>query len=189
MVITCKLLFYMCWNPKYIVLLLFATVVSYLCGLLLEWVQKKCSTDRTAQLLKKWIVAVGICANLGMLAFFKYYDFAFQTLEELLLPFGIQIHVSPQKYLLPVGISFYTFQVVGYMIDVYRQEVKAEKNFLRYALFVSFFPQIGSGPIARTKKLLKQQLVFRWMIYMGLFLILIFYGVYGTGGTIQPGRI
>ena len=75
------------------------------------------------------------------------------------------------------------------MIDVYRQEVKAEKNFLRYALFVSFFPQIGSGPIARTKKLLKQQLVFRWMIYMGLFLILIFYGVYGTGGTIQPGRI
>ena len=93
------------------------------------------------------------------------------------------------KHLLPVGISFYTFQVVGYMIDVYRQEVKAEKNFLRYALFVSFFPQIGSGSIARTKKLLKQQLVFRWMIYMGLFLILIFYGVYGTGGTIQPGRI
>ena len=69
--------FYMCWNPKYIVLLLFATVVSYLCGLFLEWVQKKCSTDRTAQLLKKWIVAGGICANLGMLAFFKYYDFAF----------------------------------------------------------------------------------------------------------------
>lgn len=148
--------FYMCWNPKYIVLLLFATVVSYLCGLLLEGVQKKCTTDRTAQLFKKWIVAGGICANLGMLVFFKYYDFAFQTLEELLLSFGIQIHVSPQKYLLPVGISFYTFQVVGYMIDVYRQEVKAEKNFLRYALFVSFFPQIGSGPIARAKNLLKQ---------------------------------
>ena len=69
--------FYMCWNPKYIVLLLFATVVSYLCGLLLEGVQKKCTTDRTAQLFKKWIVAGGICANLGMLVFFKYYDFAF----------------------------------------------------------------------------------------------------------------
>lgn len=84
-------------------------------------------------------------------------------------------------WLLLASYFFYTFQVVGYMIDVYRQEVKAEKNFLRYALFVSSFPQIGSGPIARIKKLLKQQLVFRWMIYMGLFLILIFYGVYGTG--------
>lgn len=148
--------FYMCWNPKYVVLLLFATIISYLCGGLLECVQSKGLSVKTELKLKKGIVAVGICGNIGMLAFFKYYDFAFQTIERLLLPFGIQIHVSPLKYLLPVGISFYTFQVVGYMIDVYRQEVKAEKNFLRYALFVAFFPQIGSGPIARAKNLLKQ---------------------------------
>lgn len=90
-----------------------------------------------------------------MLAFFKYYDFAFQTLESILVPLGIQFHVAPLKYLLPVGISFYTFQVVGYIIDIYRQNIKAEKNFLKYALFV-FFPQIGSGPIARAKDLLMQ---------------------------------
>lgn len=148
--------FYMCWNPKYIVLLLFATIVSYACGLMLEAISIKYTDKGIGVRLKRWIVAGGICANLGMLAFFKYYDFAFQTLESILALLGIQFHVAPLKYLLPVGISFYTFQVVGYIIDIYRQNIKAEKNFFRYALFICFFPQIGSGPIARAKDLLKQ---------------------------------
>lgn len=125
--------FYMCWNPKYVVLILTATVITYLCGRILSLKERNPG-------LRKAVLGIGIGLNLLMLCFFKY----------------IPPHVQGFDILLPVGISFYTFQTIGYMVDVYRKEVEAEKNFLKYALFVAFFPQLVAGPIERSKNLLKQ---------------------------------
>lgn len=137
--------FYMCWNPKYVLLLLFSTAVTFFGGLAIE---------RFAA--KKMFLAGTILANLSVLFVFKYFDFALSNLNFLLERFHIKTVEPPFSLLLPVGISFYTFQALGYTIDVYRKEIRAEKNFFRYALFVSFFPQLVAGPIERSKNLLKQ---------------------------------
>lgn len=94
--------------------------------------------------------------NLGILFVFKYLDFALETLQRLLAAVGAQVALPALDLLLPVGISFYTFQALSYTVDVYRGDVKAEHNLLRYALFVSFFPQLVAGPIERSKELLGQ---------------------------------
>ena len=138
--------FYMCWNVKYIVLLLTSTVITYAASLLLE-VGKK---------YKKLIVAGSFLANLSILALFKYYNFFGDAITALFGNLGIAVSIPEFDVLLPVGISFYIFQALGYTMDVYRGEVKAEKNFVNYALFVSFFPQLVAGPIERTKNLLHQ---------------------------------
>ena len=140
--------FYACWNYKYLTLILFTTVVTYAVAILLE--RGKTQTAR------KWILGAGICVNLLVLVFFKYLDFLFANLSRLLQMVHVQPVSNPFDFLLPVGISFYTFQAIGYVIDVYRKEVPAEKNFLKYALFVSFFPQLVAGPIERSKNLLGQ---------------------------------
>lgn len=140
--------FYMCWNPKYVVLLLFSTAVTYSGGLLLEKIQTAGG--------RKAVLAGTILLNLAVLFFFKYADFALANVNALLGRLGISTVEKSFDLLLPVGISFYTFQALGYTIDVYRKETYAEKNFLRYALFVSFFPQLVAGPIERSKNLLKQ---------------------------------
>lgn len=137
--------FYMCWNPKYVLLLLFSTAVTYLGGLAIE---------RFAA--KKLFLAGTVVMNLTVLFVFKYFDFALDNLNSILGKMHIQAIEPGFSLLLPVGISFYTFQALGYTIDVYRKEIPAEKNFLRYALFVSFFPQLVAGPIERSKNLLKQ---------------------------------
>ena len=137
--------FYMCWNAEYALLLLFSTAVTYFGALAVERFQAK-----------KVFLAMTVCANLAVLFVFKYFDFALDNLNEILTG----LHMTPVTpgfgLLLPVGISFYTFQALGYTIDVYRKEIRAEKNFLRYALFVSFFPQLVAGPIERSKNLLEQ---------------------------------
>lgn len=140
--------FYMSWNPNYIVLILSATVVSYLAGILLV------KTEKPA--LRKTILAsaVGIC--LSLLFFFKYFNFFSDTVVQLLGLFSIRLHPVTLKVLLPVGISFYTFQTLSYVIDVYRGKVKPEHHFGIYATFVSFFPQLVAGPIERTENLLPQ---------------------------------
>ena len=120
--------FYMCWNVKYIVLLLTSTVITYAASLLLE-VGKK---------YKKLIVAGSFLANLSILALFKYYNFFGDAITALFGNLGIAVSIPEFDVLLPVGISFYIFQALGYTMDVYRGEVKAEKNFVNYALFVSF---------------------------------------------------
>ena len=96
--------------------------------------------------------------NLGILFFFKYFDFAIQLINSVLdkLNFSITISIPTFNVLLPVGISFYIFQSLSYTIDVYRHEIPAERDFLKYALFVSFFPQLVAGPIERSKNLLQQ---------------------------------
>lgn len=137
--------FYMSWNAKYAILILISTVITYLSGLFLEKVSRK-----------KLVVALSFISNLGILFYFKYTNFALYTLQGALSKINIELNVPTFDILLPVGISFYTFQALSYTMDVYRGEIYAEKNFLRYALFVSFFPQLVAGPIERSKNLLKQ---------------------------------
>lgn len=101
-------------------------------------------------------MVISLVINLGILAYFKYNDFFFTPIRNFLYQMRI-IYIEPRfDILLPVGISFYTFQALGYTIDVYRDDIKAEKNFVQYALFISFFPQLVAGPIERSKNLLPQ---------------------------------
>lgn len=137
--------FYMNWSAVYALLIALSTVSTYATAL---WIDryKKCRN-----------IALGMCitVNLAILFYFKYLMFFLSTVNVLLERFGHSINTD-FSIILPVGISFYTFQAIGYIIDVYRGEVKAEKNFVRYALFVSFFPQLVAGPIERSKNLLRQ---------------------------------
>lgn len=140
--------FYMSWNPKYVILILGTTVVSYITGVLIEW---------TGNILQKKIYLVlSIILCMGVLFIFKYFNFFIENLNNILNMFTIRMHPTTLKLLLPVGISFYTFQTMSYVIDVYRGDIKAEKHFGYYAAFISFFPQLVAGPIERTSNLLPQ---------------------------------
>lgn len=140
--------FYMCWNIKYIVLLVGSTLTTWLAGKVISASKKL--------LWKKISVISCVGVNLGILFCFKYFDFFLDTLNRVLGICGIKMLEKPFDVLLPVGISFYTFQALGYIIDVYRGKIEPEKNVLKYALFVSFFPQLVAGPIERSENLLKQ---------------------------------
>lgn len=140
--------FYMSYNPKYVVLILLTTGVSYLCALGLE------KTDNVRK--RKLILAASMVVCLGILFVFKYFNFVSFSLARALSRIAIPLKPITLKLMLPVGISFYTFQTMGYVIDVYRGDVKAEKNFGTYATFVSFFPQLVAGPIERTGNLMSQ---------------------------------
>ena len=149
--------FYMCWNAKYAILLFTSTFVTYLSGILLQKVKEsEKREDRDLSGKKKLIVAASFVLNLAILFYYKYIGFAFDVLSSFFELINIRLNAPKFDILLPVGISFYTFQALSYTMDVYRDEVYAEKNLLRYALFVSFFPQLVAGPIERSKNLLKQ---------------------------------
>lgn len=139
--------FYMCWNPKYALLMLLSTVVTYACGLLVE---------RSAWGKRRLWLSLSFLINLGILFFFKYFNFASGLLTRAFTFFGLGLEAPLLDVLLPVGISFYTFQALGYTMDVYRKETAAERNFIDYALFVSFFPQLVAGPIERSGNMLHQ---------------------------------
>lgn len=140
--------FYMCWNPAYILLLLFSTGISYAGGRILERIE--------AEPGRKAVLAAAIVINFSVLFWFKYLNFFCYTCNQIFRRFAISFQWPEYDILLPVGISFFTFQAVGYVIDVYRRDVACERNFLRYALFVSFFPQLVAGPIERSGNLLHQ---------------------------------
>lgn len=140
--------FYMSWNVKYIVLILFTTIVSYVTALLMEQAQEKKK--------RRIFLAAALTASLGVLFVFKYFNFLSTTLNAVFGRFAIPLHPVTLQLMLPVGISFYTFQTLSYVIDVYRGEVKAEHHFGQYAAFISFFPQLVAGPIERTNNLLPQ---------------------------------
>ena len=148
--------FYMCWDAKYVLLLLASTVITYCSGILLEWLKHTSYREEKKAACKKMVLASSIIINLAVLFYFKDTNFGLEIMESVLALFHIRLQIPTFDILLPVGISFYTFQALGYMIDVYRNEIYAEKNFLKYALFVSFFPQLVAGPIERSKNLLKQ---------------------------------
>ena len=140
--------FYMSWNVKFVFLILFTTLVSYLAAILIE---KK--DDKS---YKKVVLGVSAILCLGVLFVFKYFNFISESFTSFVSLFSIHLEPLTLKLLLPVGISFYTFQTLSYVIDVYRGNVPAEHHFGYYAAFVSFFPQLVAGPIERTNNLLPQ---------------------------------
>ena len=143
--------FYMCWNPKYALLMLTSTAITYASGLLIDSADKKNNIA-----LKKVWVAISFTSNLSILFMFKYLDFLIDNINKLLSATGFSLIDKSFDLLLPVGISFYTFQALSYTMDVYRHDVVPERNFLKYALFVSFFPQLVAGPIERSSNLVHQ---------------------------------
>ncbi|MDR2481639.1 MAG: hypothetical protein LBD07_05035 [Spirochaetaceae bacterium] len=142
--LTVSLFFYACWNPAYLILIIFSVFVTWVSGLLME------GRSKTS---KKIVLASSLAINLGILFFFKYYVFFTRTLTFVS---GGAFVMPVFNVLLPVGISFYTFQALSYSIDVYCGRAQAERNIISYALFVTFFPQLVAGPIERTNKLLPQ---------------------------------
>lgn len=139
---------YMCWIPQYAILLFLCTIITYTTSIIL------CHTEN--QSYRKILLITSIIINLGILFTFKYYNFFIENINAILQYLGITINFKTSNLLLPVGISFYTFQTIGYTIDVYRRDVKTEKSFINYALFVSFFPKLAQGPIEKSKSLLSQ---------------------------------
>ena len=148
--------FYMCWNAKYVLLIFVSTVITYLSGILIDKVEKTWSDVDKLGKYKKLILALSFVSNLGILFYFKYINFTLDIVTRVLSKMNISMNVPVFDVILPVGISFYTFQALSYSVDVYRGEVAPEHDFFRYALFVSFFPQLVAGPIERSKNLLTQ---------------------------------
>ena len=140
--------FYAAWQPAYALLIGTATLVSYAAALLTA-----CATGRASRIAP---IAVAAAVILGTLAIFKYYGFFMDALADLLDPLGITVIARRFDLLLPVGISFYTFQTLGYLFDVYRGQKTAETHLGRFALFVSFFPQLVAGPIETASHLMPQ---------------------------------
>ena len=143
----CSYLFYMCWNPRYALLMLGSTAITWLAGL---------GMKNAAPKKKKCILALAVVSNLAILFLFKYAGFVLDNLNAICHALGMESVFAGFTLLLPVGISFYIFQAVGYAADVYRGEIEPETSFLRYALFVSFFPQLVAGPIERSRNMLPQ---------------------------------
>jgi len=138
--------FYMMWSAKFLILIFISTLITYLSGLLMGKYNNK----------KRLFLVLSLLINLGILFFFKYFNFFNDSLNSLYSYFNIDWSSSRIDVLLPVGISFYTFQALSYSIDVYRNNIEPEKHFGKYALFVSFFPQLVAGPIEKSKDLLPQ---------------------------------
>lgn len=144
--------FYMKWNPVYILLLFGVTLVTYITALKIEGLGKLEKAGKK----KKNVIFLCIFVSLAILFYFKYFEFGLTYVNKSLEILGIRPLEWNGSIVLPVGISFYILQSLGYVIDVYREEIRAERNFLRYALFISFFPQLVAGPIERSKNLLQQ---------------------------------
>jgi len=140
--------FYMSWKVEYILLIVASTLVDYIGGIRMGKLP-----DRRSRL--PWLI-LSLCINLGLLFTFKYYNFATENLNLLFRKVGLSSELPMMKVLLPVGISFYTFQTLSYSIDVYFGKQKAEKHLGYFALYVSFFPQLVAGPIERFSRLAPQ---------------------------------
>ena len=140
--------FYGWWDWRFLGLIAFSTVVDYFVGLRIE-----AAAEKRAK--KQWL-AVSLLVNLGLLCYFKYANFFIDSWVDAWAAAGVTMHVSSLKVILPVGISFYTFQTLSYSIDVYRGNLKPTRSLINFAAFVSFFPQLVAGPIERATRLLPQ---------------------------------
>ena len=140
--------FYMCWRPEYVLVLGGVTLVNFWWG---KWITR--TIDKTR---RKRILAVGLCLNTGLLFTFKYLNFFSDSVKSLLAHFNIFYNFPVFQILLPVGVSYYTFKTISYLIDVYRENQEPEKHLGRFALYVSFFPEVTAGPIDRAGKLIPQ---------------------------------
>jgi len=140
--------FYGWWNWAFLSLILISTVVDYFTALLIAGARDRATA-------KRWIT-LSVVLNLGLLGVFKYFDFFVESLAESLSLLGVHVSLRTLGIVVPVGISFYTFQTMSYTIDVYRGELRPAKSLVDFALFVSFFPQLVAGPIERATNLLPQ---------------------------------
>ncbi len=140
--------FYGWWDWRFLSLILFSTLVDYFVGVQLGKTEKPTS--------RKFLLWISILVNLGFLGFFKYYNFFLDNFQSAFSFFGQEINANSLNIILPVGISFYTFQTMSYTIDVYKKRLEPAKDFISFAAFVSFFPQLVAGPIERATNLLPQ---------------------------------
>jgi len=140
--------FYSCWDWRFLFLLMFSTVLDFYTGLKIE--------ESEGVKKRKFWLWLSISINLGFLGLFKYYNFFITSFAESVSVLGIKFDPWTLKVILPVGISFYTFHGLSYVIDIYNQRIKAERNFVDYSVFVSFFPLLVAGPIERATHLLPQ---------------------------------
>ncbi|WP_306353399.1 MBOAT family O-acyltransferase [Flavobacterium sp. '19STA2R22 D10 B1'] len=138
--------FYACWDWKFLLLILFSTLFNYSIA---QFIAK-------AHSRKKLILWVGILVNLGLLGYFKYFNFFIESFVSLFKVFGTVMNLHTLQIILPVGISFYTFQGISYIVDVYRQKNVPSHDLMNFSLFITFFPQLVAGPIERTEELLPQ---------------------------------
>ena len=141
--------FYISYDIKYLAVILVTMLASYLCAILIE------KQDNEVK-KKKTVMATGVVVTLSLLLVFKYLNFALYTVAKVLNRFSIPMQETTLKLIMPVGISFYTFMAVGYIVDVYRGKTRAVRHFGKYAIFVSFFPNISSGPIERAEHFIPQ---------------------------------
>jgi len=139
--------FYMVFKPEYLLILFFTIIIDYFAGI---WIEKTKGKQR------KWLLIISIISNVGILAFFKYYQFFFGNISHILGFWQIKNPFPLLKFLLPIGLSFHTFQAMSYTIEVYRGNQKAERHFGIYALYVMFYPQLVAGPIERPQNILPQ---------------------------------
>ena len=146
MLLVASYVFYGAWDWRFLSLIIASTVTDYLVSLKLD--------EEKVESRRKVLLSVSLAANLGILAIFKYLGFFADSLQSLVMGFGYQLDPITLSIVLPVGISFYTFQTLGYSIDVYRRDIRPEKDFFDFSLFVAFFPQLVAGPIERAKNLL-----------------------------------
>lgn len=147
LLLSASYIFYASWNPKYLIVLLMMTAIGYLGARLLE--------NETFPNRRRFILAISLLASLGILFLFKYSALSNRVLHTVLEQIGIGSW-SGFQLLLPLGISYFTFQTLSYLLDVYRGSIKAEQHAGIYALFISFFPHVTAGPIARARQLLPQ---------------------------------
>lgn len=140
--------FYACWDWRFLFLLMFSTLLDYFTGLKMQ--------DAGSQKGKRFWFWLSVIVNLGFLGVFKYYNFFAHSFAEAVAGFGWKIDPWTLNIILPVGISFYTFHGLSYVIDIYKSRIPAERNFVDYAVFVSFFPLLVAGPIERATHLLPQ---------------------------------
>ena len=140
--------FYMCWKPEYVVLILISTLIDYFAGLQMA--------KRDSKKKRRPFLLLSLTANLGILFAFKYANFFSETATNIAQSLDFSVNFPLMDVLLPVGISFYTFQTISYSIDVYKGEIKPERHLGHFALFVSFFPQLVAGPIERFSSLSPQ---------------------------------
>ncbi|SIQ04833.1 D-alanyl-lipoteichoic acid acyltransferase DltB, MBOAT superfamily [Chryseobacterium sp. RU37D] len=148
LVLIASFYFYACWDWRFLFLLMFSIGLDFFSGIKIE-------NSKSKKEAKFWL-ALSIIINLGFLGFFKYYNFFVESFSDLLGGFGFHANVWLLKVVLPVGISFYTFHGLSYVIDIYKKRISAERNFIDYAVFVSYFPLLVAGPIERATHLLPQ---------------------------------
>jgi len=148
LIVVASYIFYGWWDWRFLSLLLFSTIIDFFVGLRLS-IEK----NQTKRGLLLW---TSIIVNLGLLGFFKYSNFFVDNFVNAFSLFGKEIEVGMLNIILPVGISFYTFQTMSYSIDVYKHKMLPTKDFISFAAFVSFFPQLVAGPIERAMNLLPQ---------------------------------